>query len=62
MYKADVQENVETWSLGFRHRDHEMVTGFGNQIVVERGCSARLIRVPTLADCSFLQGTYERCA
>ena len=46
LYETDDQENVETWSAGFRHRNCDKDTPFGNQIMVERGCSARLIATP----------------
>lgn len=36
LYETDDQENVETWSAGFRHRNCDRETPFGNQIVVER--------------------------
>jgi hypothetical protein len=37
LYETDDQENVETWSAGFRHRNCDKGNSFGNQIAVERG-------------------------
>lgn len=38
LHRADDQETVETWSVGFRHISREMVTAFGNLIAAEHGC------------------------
>ena len=57
LYETDDQENVETWSAGFRHRNCDKDTLFGNQIVV--GAPEEVVTRPFLF--SFLTNAQNCC-